>query len=126
MPQHIRTARPSGDMRGFDWVVDLSGGVTEGQIYLINDTVCIAFQTAALGEHVGMHYHVEKVMVPKDAVDMQQGQKVYWSGVNGAAVTTVYQSNYLWIGIVVENADAADDEVKIDLKGDKASYTEPL
>lgn len=126
MPQHYRTARPPGDIRAFEWTVTLSGGVTEGQLYLINGTVAIAFQTAALGATVAMTYHIEKVMVPKAAVAMTVGQKVYWSGVNGAAVTNVYQSGFYWIGIVVADADAADDEVKIDLKGDKASLTEPL
>ncbi len=126
MPQHIRTARPSGDIRGFIWTVDISAGVTEGLLYLIEATVAIAFQTIAFGLPVGMNYHVEKVMVNKAAVAMTVGQKVYWSGVNGDAVTNVYQSGFYWIGIVVADAAAGDAQVKIDLKGDKASLTEPL
>lgn len=126
MPQHIRTARPSGDMRDFPWTVTLSGGVSEGEIYKIEDTFCVAFQDAALGEDVAMHYHVEKVMLPKAAVAITQGQKLYHSGVNGQPVSNVYQSGWYWIGICVADAAAADDKVKADLKGDKASLTEPL
>lgn len=126
MPQHYRTARPPGDIRAFEWTVDISAGVTEGLLYLIEATVAIAFQTIAFGLPVAMTYHIEKVMVNKAAVAMTVGQKVYWSGVNGAAVTNVYDSNFYWIGIVVADAAAGDAQVKIDLKGDKATLTEPL
>lgn len=126
MPQHIRTARPSGDIRDFPWTVNISGGVSEGQIYKIHDTFCVAFQDAAVGEEVTMHYHVEKIMLPKVAAIVEAGQKLYHSGVNGTPVTPAYQSGYYWIAIAVADAAVGDAEVKADLKGDKASLTEPL
>jgi len=126
MPQHIRTARPSGDRRDFTWTVDLSLGATEGKIYKVNDTFGVAFQNADFGDDVAFTYHCEKIMLEKAAVAINAGEKLYHSGVAETAVTNVYASGLYWIAIAVEDADAGDAKVKADLKGDKASLTEPL
>lgn len=126
MPNHIRTARPSGDIRGFPHTVVRSGGVTEGEIIKVQDTFGVVFQTKAVGEEVAVHYHVEKIMLQKAAVAIQKGDKLYHSGTYGDPVTNVYASHLWWIAIAVEDADADDTVVKSDLKGDKASLTEPL
>lgn len=126
MPNHIRTARPSGDIRSFPWTVDRSAGVEAGEIIKIEDTFGVIFQDKALGEDVAVHYHVEKIMLQKAAVAMTVGQKLYHSGTYGDPVTNVYASGLYWIAIVVEDADADAAVVKSDLKGDKASLTEPL
>lgn len=126
MPTHIRTARPSGDIRGFPHTVVLSGGVEAGKIIKIEDTFAVIFQDKALGEDVAAHYHVEKIMLEKAAVAINKGQKLYHDGTYGNPVTNVYASGLYWIAIAVEDADADDTHVKADLKGDKASLTEPL
>ena len=126
MPTHIRTARPSGDIRSFPWDVNQSGGVTAGKIIKIMDTFGVIFQTKDVGEEVAVHYHVEKIMLEKAAVEMHVGQKLYHDGTYGNPVTNVYASHMYWIGIVVQHCDADASHVKADLKGDKASLTEPL
>ena len=121
MPNHIRTARPSGDIRGFKVTVD-SNGFVEGQLYKINDTVGVAFQDKDEGEVGTLNYHVEKIMLEKDAaLTISLGQKLFWSGTDGDPVTNVCTSGYLWIGICVVTALAGTVLVKSDLKGDKAT-----
>lgn len=121
MPQHIRTARPSGDIRGFKFTVG-AAGVTEGQLYMINDTVGVAFQTKTVGQIGTLNYHVDKVMLEKAAaLTISTGQKIFWSGVDGDPVTNVCTSGYYWIGICVQTALAGTVLVKCDLKGDKAT-----
>jgi len=121
MPQHIRTARPSGDIRGFPFTVE-SPGITEGQIYMINDTVGVAFQTKLVGEIGTLNYHVEKIMLEKSAaLTISTGDKIFWSGTDGDPVTNVCTSGYYWIGICVQTALAGTVLVKCDLKGDKAT-----
>lgn len=121
MPQHIRTARPSGDIRGFTGICAITAGMVEGQIYMIQNTVGVVFQDAAFGAAYSLNYHVEKIMVDKAAVAIFVGDAIYWSGVDGDPVTNVWTSGLLWIGICVEDAAAGADQVKIDLKGDKAT-----
>lgn len=121
MPQHIKTSRPSGDIRGFPFLVE-SPGITEGQIYMINDTVGVAFQTKLVGEIGTLNYHVEKVLLEKEAaLTISTGQKIFWSGTDGDPVTNVCTSGYYWIGICVQTALAGTVLVKCDLKGDKAT-----
>ena len=121
MPNHIRTARPSGDIRGLKFTVD-SSGITEGEIYMIEDTVGVAFQTKIVDEIGTLNYHVEKIMLPKGAaLTILVGQKIFWSGTDGDPVTNVCTSGYYWIGICVHPAAAGDALVKCDLKGDKAT-----
>lgn len=125
MPQHIRTARPSGDIRGLTAIAE-SGGVLEGEIYMVSDTFGVAFQDADVGDPFCLNYHVEKVMVFKAAIAIGVGDKIYHSGVGATPVTNVWADGLYWIGICVADAAAEDDKVKIDIKGDKASLTEPL
>ena len=121
MPHHIRTARPSGDIRGLEITVG-SAGIVEGQLYLINDTVGVAFQTKVEGDIGTIDYHIEKVMLEKDAaLTISTGDKIFWSGTDGDPVVNVCISGYLWIGICVATALAGTVLVKCDLKGDKAT-----
>jgi hypothetical protein len=81
------------------------------------------------GEEGVLIYHAEKIRVAKvdgSGHDFLPGDKVYWSGVAGAGVTPTYQSGFYWIGICVEPSPTPERTVIIDLKGDKASLTEPL
>ena len=121
MPNHIRTARPSGDIRGLKITVE-SAVITEGQLYMINDTVGVAFQTKVEGEIGTINYHVEKIMLEKEAaLTISTGQKIFWSGTDGDPVTNVCTSGYYWIGICAATALAGTVLVKCDLKGDKAT-----
>jgi len=141
--QGFRTATPMGDWRSFRFTHAESGVTyTEGLIYRIQETVGILFlniqydsqgckqaKTIEKDDEGVLVYHIEKVMVDKltgTGESFLPGDKVYWSGVQGAAVTPNWQTGYYWIGIATEPAGESDDEVEIDLKGDKASQTEPL
>ena len=143
MPDILRTERPSGDIRTFKFTHAISGlTMTEGILYKIEDTVGVLLldiQYGSQGEKEAktieeddegvLIYHCEKIMVYKlvrTGDSFLPGDKVYWSGQQGASVTPVYQSGFYWIGICVRAAAASDTRVMIDLKGDKISLTDPL
>lgn len=130
MGQRVRTAAPMGDWRTFHAICENANGHVQYDIVKVQDTVCVVYfeVTVALAAEFFPIYHCEKIIVDKWAgtqYAFTAGQKVYWSGVDGDGVTPVYRSTYLWIGIAVEPAGAFDTTVEIDLKGDKATYTEP-
>lgn len=143
MANFFRTASPMGDWRSFKFTHAESGVTyTEGQIYLIQETVGVLLldiqygtqgekldKEITIGDEGVLVYHIEKVIVDKltgTGESFLPGDKVYWSGVQGASVTPNYTTGYYWIGIAVVAAGEDEDEVMIDLKGDKASLTEPL
>ena len=111
-----------------------------GKLYLVNETVgllfigdpiydkdtgCYASQVKEYGDEAVLVYHIEKVMVNKEngsgLSSFTPGNAVYWSGTNGDPVVSTWVSGYYWIGIATEPADDTDDQVEIDLKGDKAT-----
>jgi len=143
MAQFLRTATPEGDWRSLKFTNLDSINWLDGKLYMVNDTVGVVIVAAAYNDqgcavdlvvepgHEGvLIYHAEKIMLEKlcgsGGSTFQVGQKVYWSGVNGSVVTPNHQSGYYWIGICVAPAGIDDCTVKVDLKGDKASLTEPL
>ena len=132
-----------GDWRSFRFTHAITGlTMTESYIYLIEDTVGVLLldiQYGTQGEKLAktivvddegvLIYHAEKIQVRKIArtgYSFLPGGKVYWSGVQGASVTPIYQSGFYWIGICVWPATELATTVVIDLKGDKASITHPL
>ena len=143
MAQFLRTATPMGDWRSFKFT-HAESGVTykEGYIYRIQETIgvllldiqytsqgCKEAKEIEMGDEGVLIYHAEKINVLKflgTGESFLPGDKVYWSGVQGAAVTPNYTTGYYWIGVAVAPAAEADEYVMIDLKGDKASQTEPL
>lgn len=131
------------DWRSFKFTHAISAlTMTEGSIYKVEDTVGVLIldiQYGSQGEKLAktiveddegvLFYHAEKIMVDKyvrTGYSFLPGDKVYWSGVQGAAVTPIYQSGFYWIGICVWPAGESEAQVMIDLKGDKASVTHPL
>lgn len=131
MGQRIRTAAPMGGWRSLPAICPVSAGFSQYDIVKIQETVGVVYFEAsvALSEEFQLVYHCEKIIVDKQTGTGESfvaGDKVYWSGVNGAAVTPNYQTGYYWIGIATEPAGESDETVEIDLKGDKASLTEPL
>lgn len=143
MGQFFRTSTPMGDWRSLKFTHDESG-VTyeEGKLYKIGDTVGVLFLDIRYdskgckkdpeiekGDEGVLVYHIEKVMLNKAAETgeiFSVGDKVYWSGNQGDPVTPNYQSGYYWIGIATEPAAWNATQVEADLKGDKATLTEPL
>jgi len=126
MPNALRTAVPAGDWRSLKFVasvpiVGIKDGIDTGVSYLynVNDTIGLALESAAVGDSCVLIYHAEKVLVPKKAVAMGLGQRVWWDPVV-RDVTSVKANGLFWIGIVTEDAAAADDRVEIDLHGDHA------
>ena len=142
--QRFRTATPMGDWRSFKFTNSYHDTMEEGQLYFIEDTVGVLLldiQYDSSGckkdkeieeDDEGVHvYHIEKLIVDKVTTTgsaFLPGDKVYWSGTAGDPVTPTYdaQTAPYWIGICVQAAAETDDEVMIDLKGDKVSLTEPL
>lgn len=138
----FRTATPMADWRTFKFTMLAAGPWTEGLIYKVEDTVGMLFlpikygsqgeklaKTILITEEGVLVYHIEKVMANKvvgTGFACLPGDKLYWSGVQGSAVTPVYQSGYYWIGICVFPAAESDPTVMMDLKSDKASLTHPL
>lgn len=143
MGQNFRTSTPMGDWRSFKFTHDESG-VTyeEGKLYLIQETIGVLFldirynadgskkdAEIVKGEEGVLVYHIEKVILNKAVTSgdvFLPGDKVYWSGTQGDPVTPTYTTGYYWIGIATEPAAWNATQVEVDLKGDKASLTEPL
>jgi len=142
MANFLRTATPEGDWRSFRFTNDNTFAMGNGLLYLVQETVGVVLVAQLLDANgcpldleipVGAEgiliYHAEKIEVLKvdeSGHDFLPGDKVYWSGVAGAGVTPIYQSGFYWIGICVWPSGAGETLVIIDLKGDKASLTEPL
>lgn len=141
--QTLRTATPMGDWRSFKFTHAESGTTyEEGKLYLIQEAIgvlildiqytsagCKEDKEIDVGDEGVLIYHAEKIDVCKLQATGEAflpGDKVYWSGVQGACVTPNYTTGYYWIGIAVKAAGDEDEYVMIDLKGDKASLTEPL
>ena len=131
MPNALRTATPPGDWRSFKFTVDDSDGVlgikdaiSDGSsyLYLVQDAVGAALESADFGDEAVLIYHAEKIMVPKmvESTDIfLPGDRVYFDPTT-RTVTPTYDSGYYWIGMATEPADADDTYVEIDLKGDHA------
>jgi len=131
MGQRVRTAAPPGDIRTFTAVCHNANGHVQNDIVKVQDTVCVVYfePTVVFGATFYPIYHCEKIVVDKRAGTAYAaiaGQKVYWSGIDGDPVYPFYRSGFYWIGIFTEAAGAFDTTAEIDLKGDKASLTEPL
>ena len=94
---------------------------TAGQMVLINDTVCVAIGTAAIGDQVVFNYQAAKIRVPCQTVttgslaNMAAGSKLYFDAAD-ANVNTVAAGNTL-CGIVVVDAAAGDSYVVMHLMG---------
>lgn len=139
----FRTSTPMGDWRSFRFT-HAETGVTYslGELYLIQETVGLLFldiqyntdgskadAEITLGDEGVLVYHIEKVIVDKltgTGSAFLPGDKVFWSGVQGASVTNTWQSGYYWIGICTQAASDTATQVEIDLKGDKATLTDPI
>ena len=138
----IRTATPMADWRSFKWTVDVSAGIkgiwdalqedTVGArvsfLYLVQDTVGAALESADFGDEAVHIYHCEKILVPKmtESTDVfLPGDRVYWDPTT-RLVTPNYNSGYYWIGIATEPADADERYVEIDLKGERAEVEAAL
>lgn len=131
MGQRVRTAAPGGDWRSLTAVCANANGHVQYDMVFVEDTACVVyFETAvALAATFYPIYHCEKIVVtkrPGTGFGFTAGQKVYWSGIDGDPVYPFHRSGFWWIGIAVEAAGALATTVEIDLKGDKASLTEPL
>ena len=141
MAQFLRTTMKYA--RSFKFTHAISGlTMSEGLIYKVEDTVgvlildiqytaagCKDAKTITEDDEGVLIYHAEKIKVCKYArtgYSFLPGDKVYWSGIQGACVTPIYQSGFYWIGICVWPAGESEATVIIDLKGDKASVTHPL
>lgn len=123
------------DCRSFPFTVTDTSGHEDGDLVLVADTVgfvhlgkpqlddhgCEKDPPYQLGDEALLVYHCEKYLADKDGNAALLGGRVYWSGVNGDPVTSVWQTGYYWIGIFVRAAAAGAAEVYIDLKGDKAT-----
>lgn len=131
MGQRVRTAAPGGDFRTLTAVCANANGHVQYDMVFVRDTCAVVyFETTVVNEATFYPiYHCEKIEVTKrtgTGEAFRAGDKVYWNGVDGSAVTPNHRSTYYWIGIATEAAGVDDTVVEIDLKGDKASITEPL
>lgn len=134
MAQIIETFSVEGDYRPLNFVSEVSAALAHGHLYKLRNTVGVIFVADKINMTTGCRadlevlydetgvlvYHCENIRVPKAAVAIRTGAAIYWDGVHGTGVTDTYASGLLWIGIAKENRDADDDDILIDLKGDKA------
>lgn len=131
MGQRVRTAAPGGDWRTLTAVCANANGHSQYDMVFVEDTAAVVYFEASVddGDTFYPIYHCEKIVVTKRAgtgCAFTAGQKVYWSGIDGDPVYPFHRSGFYWIGIATEAAGADDTTVEIDLKGNKASTTEPL
>lgn len=143
MPNILKTATPMGKWCSFKFT-HAESGVTyeEGKLYKIQDTIGVLLldiqygsqgekldKEITIGDDGVLIYNAEKINVYKETGtgnSFSPGDKVYWSDTQGASVTPTHSSGYYWIGVCVKAAEEDDSLVMIDLKGDKASITQPL
>ena len=98
-----------------------SAGYTAGQMLVINDTVCVMVDTAAVGVQDTAIYKAKKILVPSEPVPTGSGgtgsvgTKVYFDATN-ARITFTASGNTL-CGILVVDAAVGDTTVVIDLDG---------
>jgi hypothetical protein len=121
-----------GDWRSFKFTAESGGvvgikdaaladvlGARVSPLYLVQDTVGAALESADAGDEAVLIYHAEKIMVPKmtESTDIfLPGDRVYWDPTT-RLVTPDYDSGYYWIGGATEPAAADDLYVEIDMKG---------
>ena len=143
----LRTATPMGDWRSFKFINITGGTLTEGKLCLIQETAGVLFLDIRYDsagckvaktittydadddaeDYTGvLIYHAEKILVPKETgtgLSFLPGDNVYWDGVHANGVTPTYnaQGAKYWIGIAVQAASITDDEVLIDLLGNKTT-----
>jgi len=141
MPQYLRTATPMGKWCSSKFPVTQIGGVENGYLILVHDTVFITFfgeplfdahgnlldpQIIPVGDDCVGIYNAEKVRLPKHTgagTGFAVGDKIYYSGVYADPVEH-HASGLYWIGICVQAADDDDEYVVCDFKGDKATLLE--
>ncbi len=141
MPNILRTTMKN--VSTFKFTHAVSGlTMTEGYMYMIQHTVGVllldiqynsdgskADKEITEDDEGVLIYNAKKIRVRKfvETGDVfLPGDKVYWSGAQGDKVHPHHRSADYWVGICVWPASATDAYVIIDLKGDKASLTEPL
>ncbi len=141
--QFLRTTMDQVSSFKFTMLAD--GPWTEGSLYMVQETVGVLVldiqytaagakkaKTIVVDEEGVLFYNAKKIMVDKvDGTVFLPGDKVYWGSSAGGApqggkVNPNYQSGEYWIGVCVFAAGADDDQVMIDLKGDKATAFEPI
>ena len=138
----LRCSSPDSKVASFKFTNNSEATMTEGQLYLVQETVGVLYlsiqytsagakdeKTIDDGEEGVLYYNAEKIMLDKIETSgsaFLPGDKVFWSGVAGAAVTPTWQSGYYWIGICVKAAAWNATQVMTDLKGDKATLTDPI
>jgi len=134
--QRFRTATPMGDWRSFKFTMTEAGPWTEGQLYIVQETVgvllldiqytaagCKKAKTIVITEEGVLVYHCEKIIVDKVATSglaFLPGDDVFMDlAVQGSSVSpTDGGGTWRKIGICIWPAGALDTEVMIDLKGD--------
>lgn len=142
--QFLRTTMDQ--VSSFKFTMLATGPWTEGSLYMVQETVGVLVldiqytsagakkaKTILVGKEGVLFYNAKKIMVDKvDGTVFLPGDKVYWGSSakvtppQGGKVNPNYQSGEYWIGVCVEAAGADDDQVMIDLKGDKATAFEPI
>ena len=141
--QFLRTTMDQVSSFKFTMLAD--GPWTEGSLYMVQETVGVLVldiqytaagakkaKTIVVDEEGVLFYNAKRIMVDKvDGTVFLPGDKVYWGSSAGGApqggkVNPNYQSGEYWIGVCVFAAGADDDQVMIDLKGDKATAFEPI
>lgn len=134
--QRFRTAVPAGDWRSFKFTMIEAGPWTEGQLYIVQETVgvllldiqytaagCKKAKTIVVTDEGVLVYHIEKIIVDKVAgtgLAFLPGDDVFMDlAVQGSSVSpTDGGGTWRKIGICVRAAAELDTEVMIDLKGD--------
>jgi len=138
----LRGSPPSHKAASFEFTNATGATITEGDLVMIQETVGVLYldiqynadgskadKECANGETGVLYYNAEKIILPKLAetgLACLPGDKLYWSGVAGTGVSPTWTSGWYWIAICVRAAAELDTTVMADLKGDKASITEPL
>ncbi len=138
----LRGSPPSEKVATFKYTNESGLTQTEGELYLIQETVGVLYldiqydsdgakaaKTIEDGDEGVLIYNAEKILLDKAATTgsaFSPGDKVFWPGTPGANVTNTWQSGYYWIGVCVKAASDTDTTVMTDLKGDKATLTDPI
>lgn len=96
-----------------------TAAVTAGDVVLINDTIGIAQNTAAIGENVRLQISGKFELVKINSIAFVAGEVLYWDATPGEVTTTALSNHRL--GTAALPAALADTQCRVNLNAQETT-----